>query len=172
MTTEKFDVLGMTCASCVAHVEKSVSKLEGVNTVNVNLLTNSMSVSFNELQLDAGLIEKSVENAGYEAHLHAERVDDFTVDIPKIDYVQKEQAELKMRWWVSFVFLLPLLYLSMGGMLGLPYPMAFHTPENALIFAFIQFWLSMPIVFVNRKYFINGFKTLLDRKSTRLNSSH
>ncbi len=160
MTTEKFDVLGMSCASCVAHVEKSVSKLEGVNAVNVNLLTNSMSVSFNELHLDATVIEKSVENAGYEAHLHAERVNGLDVDIAKTDFVQKEQAEMKFRWWVSVVFLIPLLYLSMGNMLGLPYPMAFHATENALIFAIIQFWLSIPIVFVNRKYFINGFKTL------------
>ena len=160
MTTEKFDVLGMTCASCVAHVQKSVSKLEGVNTVNVNLLTNSMSVSFNELQLDNTIIEKSVENAGYEAHLHRENITGTAGESVTIDFIQKEKDDLKLRWWVSVFFLIPLLYLSMGNMMGLPYPMAFHATENALIFAFIQFWLSMPIVFVNRKYFINGFKTL------------
>ncbi|HET7733913.1 MAG TPA: heavy metal-associated domain-containing protein, partial [Paludibacter sp.] len=70
MKTEKFDVTGMTCASCVAHVEKSVSKLNGVKSVNVNLLTNSMTVTFDELNLSAAKIEDSVDQAGYNARLH------------------------------------------------------------------------------------------------------
>ena len=72
MKTEKFEVTGMTCASCVAHVEKSVSKLEGIKMVQVNLLTNSMTVSYDESSLDNSKIEKSVENAGYEAHLKSD----------------------------------------------------------------------------------------------------
>ncbi len=160
MKTEKFDVTGMTCASCVAHVEKSVSKLEGVKTVNVNLLTNSMTVSFDELHLNALNIEKSVENAGYEAHLHEIDSKSNQHSTPKIDYVKQEQDEMKMRWWISFVFLLPLLYISMGHMIGLPYPHAFHSTENALLYAFTQFLLTLPIAFVNKKYFLNGFKSL------------
>jgi len=160
MKTEKFDVTGMTCASCVAHVEKSVSKLEGVRTVNVNLLTNSMTVSFDELHLNALNIEKSVENAGYEAHLHEIDSKSNQHSTPKIDYVKQEQDEMKMRWWISFVFLLPLLYISMGHMIGLPYPHAFHSTENALLYAFTQFLLTLPIAFVNKKYFLNGFKSL------------
>jgi len=160
MKTEKFDVTGMTCASCVAHVEKSVSKLEGVKTVNVNLLTNSMTVSFDELHLNALNIEKSVENAGYEAHLHEIDSKSNQHLTPKIDYVKQEQDEMKMRWWISFVFLLPLLYISMGHMIGLPYPHAFHSTENALLYAFTQFLLTLPIAFVNKKYFLNGFKSL------------
>ncbi|MFA5046637.1 MAG: heavy metal translocating P-type ATPase, partial [Paludibacter sp.] len=160
MKTEKFDVTGMTCSSCVAHVEKSVTKLEGVKTVNVNLLTNSMTVIFDEQNLNAVSIEKSVEDAGYEAHVREVASAAKTTSTPKINFVQLEQDEMKMRWWISLVFLVPLLYISMGYMLGLPYPHAFHATENALLFAFTQFLLTLPIAFVNKKYFQVGFKTL------------
>lgn len=160
MKTQKFDVTGMTCASCVAHVEKSVSKLEGVKTVNVNLLTNSMSVSFDELHLNTSDIEKSVEDAGYEAHVREINTQSTQPSTHKIDYVKQEQDEMKMRWWISFAFLVPLLYISMGHMIGLPYSHAFHSIGNAILYAFTQFLLTLPIVFVNKKYFLNGFKTL------------
>ena len=160
MKTEKFDVTGMTCSSCVAHVEKSVSKLEGVKAVNVNLLTNSMSVSFDEQNLNVITIENAVVDAGYEAHLRETATNSAASSIQKVDYVQLEQAEMKMRWWISLVFLIPLLYISMGHMIGLPYPHSFHNTENALIVAFTQFLLTLPIVFVNKKYFQVGYKTL------------
>jgi len=160
MKTEKFDVTGMTCSSCVAHVEKSVSKLAGIKSVNVNLLTNSMSVSFDEEHLNTVSIEKAVVDAGYEAHLREATGIGVVNSSPKVDYVILEQDEMKMRWWSSLVFLIPLLYISMGHMIGLPYPHSFHAPENGLIVAFTQFLLTLPIVFVNRKYFQVGFKTL------------
>jgi len=159
MKTEKYDVTGMTCASCVAHVEKSVSKLNGVKTVNVNLLTNSMTVVFDEVNLNTNAIEKSVEDAGYQAHIREEASNSNT-SAPKVDFVKQEQDEMKMRWWISLTFLVPLLYISMGHMLGLPFPHAFHATENALTVAFTQFLLTLPIVFVNKKYFLNGFKSL------------
>jgi len=160
MKTEKFDVTGMTCSSCVAHVEKSVSKLPGIKSVNVNLLTNSMSVSFEEQDLKAEAIENAVVDAGYEAHVRETTDNRAARTSPKVDYVKLEQAEMKMRWWSSLAFLIPLLYISMGHMIGLPYPHAFHTAENALTVAFTQFLLTLPIAFVNRKYFQVGFKTL------------
>jgi len=160
MKTEKFDVTGMTCASCVAHVEKSVSKLTGIRSVNVNLLTNSMSVNFNENNLTTLSIENAVEEAGYEAHVRVIAGNANVNVSPKVDYVQQEQHEMKLRWWVSLIFLIPLLYISMGHMIGLPVPHAFHLTENALIIAFTQFLLTLPILFVNKKYFIVGFKTL------------
>ena len=160
MKTEKFDVTGMTCASCVAHVEKSVSKLEGIKAVNVNLLTNSMSVSYDEVNLSTLTIENAVEEAGYEAHVRDIAGNNNISTSQKVDYVQLEQDEMKMRWWISLIFLIPLLYISMGHMIGLPYPHAFHSSENALIIAFTQFLLTLPILFVNKKYFIVGFKTL------------
>ena len=149
----------MTCASCVAHVEKSVSKLEGIQTVQVNLLTNSMTVSYDETALNNDIIEKSVENAGYEAHVKSENTS-TAVNTEKIDHVQLEQDEMKHRWWISLAFLVPLLYLSMGHMFGLPLPAVFLGHENALAFAFTQFLLTLPIAFVNKKYFTGGFKSL------------
>jgi P-type Cu+ transporter len=160
MKTEKFDVTGMMCTSCVSHVEKSVNKLNGVKTVNVNLLTNSMTVSFDELNLNTVAIEKSVEEAGYEAHVRIESTNSAATQDHKVDFVKQEQDEMKMRWWISLVFLVPLLYISMGHMLGLPIPHAFHATENALMVAFTQFLLTLPIIFVNKKYFQNGFKSL------------
>jgi len=160
MKTKKFDITGMTCSSCVEHVEKSVKKLEGVRSVSVNLLTNSMTVSFDDSNIDTTVIQKSVENAGYEAHLR--EVDTILpgADSSKIDYVKQEQDEMKRRWWISLVFLLPLLYIAMGHMLGLPLPSFFHGSKNALTFAFTQFLLTIPIAFVNKKYFEKGFKSL------------
>jgi len=166
MKTEKFDVTGMTCSSCVMHVEKSVSKLAGVKTVNVNLLNNSMSVSFDDQNLTATSIEHAVSDAGYTAHVHETAVHSATSLSPATDYVKQEQDEMKMRWWISLAFLIPLLYISMGHMLGLPYPPAFHATENGLTVAFSQFLLTLPIVFVNKKYFQVGFKTLFRAQPT------
>ncbi len=161
MKTEKYDVIGMTCASCVTHVEKSVSKLEGVESVQVNLLTNKMVVSFNELKLNSTFIEKSVESAGYEAHLHIiTPVKSADSGEKQLDFVQTEQDEFRRHFWISLGFLIPLLYISMGHMLGLPYPGKLHTIEYSFLYAFLQFWLLMPIIYNNRKYFIVGFKTL------------
>jgi len=159
MKTEKFDVTGMTCASCVAHVEKSVSKLDGVKSVNVNLLTNSMTVTFEELNLKTDVIEKSVDNAGYKAHLQV-YTNSQNTSLPQIDYVKKEQNSLKLRWRISFVFLIPLFYVSMGHMIGLPFPSQFSAYEYAFLYAFIQFWLTLPIIYINRSYFIRGFMSL------------
>lgn len=160
MKTEKYEISGMTCSSCVAHVEKSVKKLEGIQQVQVNLLTNSMTVSYDENAIDNKAIEKSVEDAGYQAHKHIDS-QAGNKNNSKTDYIQIEQDELKSRCWLSFTFLIPLLYLSMGHMLGLPLPDIFIGHENALIFAFTQLLLTFPIALINRKYFIKGFKTLM-----------
>ena len=160
MKVEKFDVTGMTCTACVAHVEKSVSKLEGVKTVNVNLLTNSMTVNFDDSAIQIDAIEKSVEDAGYVAHVRNAAASVSATPVGSINFVQIEQQEMKMRWWVSLAFLIPLLYISMGHMFGLALPHLFHGVENALAFAFTQFLLTLPIAFINKKYFVNGFRTL------------
>jgi len=157
MKTEKFDVIGMTCSSCVAHVEKTVSKLDGVNAVNVNLLTNSMVVTFNDIKLSADTIEKAVGKAGYTARLQSSD----TNSAAKIDLISEEQKNLKYRWRISFCFLIPLMYMSMGRMFGLPFPKPLTSYEYAFLNAFIQFWLTLPIIYINRKYFVNGGKALL-----------
>jgi Cu+-exporting ATPase len=161
MKTEKFDVTGMSCAACVANIEKTVGKLPAVKTVQVNLLSNSMVVDFDELHLTTDIIEKSVEMAGYHAHVRAGKTTVAAKQEIKADYVLEEQIEMRNRFLISIVFLIPLLYISMGHMLGLPYPEVLHSIQYAFMYAFIQFWLLMPIIYINRKYFTNGFKNLI-----------
>jgi heavy metal translocating P-type ATPase len=157
MKTKKFDVVGMTCASCVAHVEKRVQKLDGIEAVNVQLMTNSMTVTFDDLKVNERSIENSVHKAGYEAFSR----ENETKKTERIDYVDKEQSELKNRFWVSLAFLIPLLYLSMGHMSGLPVPSFFTGYANLSVFAFTQFLLTIPVVYLNRSFYKAGFKSLL-----------
>ncbi|MBU5451484.1 heavy metal translocating P-type ATPase [Acetivibrio sp. MSJd-27] len=157
---QKFDVTGMTCSACSAHVEKSIGKLEGVSSVQVNLLANQMKVEYDEKDLTSDQIIKAVEAAGYGAALHQ----NGTVKAAEpVKTANKETEAMKFRLIVSFVFMIPLFYLSMGHMMNWPLPQLFTAHENALIFVFTQFLLCLPIVAVNKKYFINGFKTLWKR---------
>ena len=161
---QKFDVTGMTCSACSAHVEKAVSKVEGVCGVTVNLLSNNMAVEYDEQQTNAGQIIQAVQDAGYGASVHAQnRAAAAKAAAPKADPVQEQIANMKFRLIVSFIFMIPLMYISMGHMAGLPLPHWMHGTENALTFAFTQFLLSLPIIFVNRKYYQVGFKTLWKR---------
>lgn len=155
---EYFNVTGMSCASCSAHVEKAVSKINGVNSVSVNLLTNSMEVSFDESITSTGDIINAVEKAGYGACVkNAEQ------NISKKNTnstVNNEINSIKKRLIASVCFLVPLFYISMGHMMNWPLPDFFHGTENAVTFAFTQFILVIPLVFINFKYFKNGFKAL------------
>jgi Cu+-exporting ATPase len=152
MQSQKFDIEGMTCAACVTHVEKSVAKLQGVKNVQVNLLTNSMKVEFDENDLHSEEIENAIENAGYKARLqNFKSIKKVFVEKPK----NNELLQLKTRWWLSFSFLIPLMYISMGNMIGLAVPTIFKT--NFLVLSFSQFLLSLPIIIINHKYFSRGF---------------
>lgn len=157
MKTTKFAVTGMTCSACSAHVEKSVAKLSGIKTVQVNLLTNSMKVTFDEAAIDPGQISSAVAQAGYGATPLGEKT---PTDGQNISLAENELSEMKKRLIISFVFLLPLLYVAMGHMMNWPLPAGLLGMENALAFAFTQFLLCLPIAYVNRKYFLVGFKTL------------
>lgn len=163
---QKFNVTGMTCSACSANVERSVKKLDGVQSVNVNLLTKSMSVEFDETETDNNTIIEAVVDAGYNASLFsgdAERTAE-----KKVNPVELELKEMKGRILVSFIFWIPLMYLAMNHMLnewiGLPVPgfikAVFHGAENGISFSFTQFLLLLPIIYINRKYFVVGFKTL------------
>jgi len=158
MDKKKFDVVGMTCSACVAHVEKSVRKLNGVQEVNVNLLTNSMTVDFDQKVLSTEDIILSVEDAGYEAFEKEQTAAKTTTSV--INHAQEEQKEMKKRVIYSFLFLVPVLYLSMGSMVGIPIPAFFVGEQNALTFAFTQFLLTIPVYFINRKFFTHGFRSL------------
>lgn len=155
----KFNVTGMTCSACSSHVEKSVRKLEGIKEANVNLLANSMAVEFDENKLNFQDIISAVKNAGYGASVHENKSRQIIQEAPA-DLMTAELEGMKKRLWVSFLFLIPLFYITMGHMMGMPVPYFFHGNENALNYAFTQFLLTLPIVYVNRKYFIVGFQTL------------
>ncbi len=160
MKKVKFDIQGMTCSSCSSHVEKAVNKLNGVQNVNVNLLSNNMNVTYDENILDNEKIIQAVVNAGYGASVG---------DKPKETKRKEEQKDktketiksMKKRLIISICFLIPLMYIAMQHMLyewvRLP---LFHGSENAITFGFTQFLLLLPIMYVNRNYFIVGFKRL------------
>ena len=156
---EKFTVTGMTCSACSAHVEKAVSKLEGVSGVNVNLLGGIMQVDYDPAAQSPDSIIAAVVDSGYGAQIpgKAGKKESATAGVPSME---EELKGMKHRLIVSFVFLIPLFYLSMGHMMGWPIPHVFHGTQNALIFALTQFLLLLPIMYVNDKYYKVGFKTL------------
>lgn len=158
MKKETYDVTGMTCSSCVRHVEKAVEKQPGVKKVTVNLLKNSMVVDYDENKLNQAEIEHAVSDAGYGASLRSKNAD-LTKDTEE-NSSQKEYESYKQRLIWSVIFTVPLIYLSMGHMLGWPLPFFFLGTTNAITFAFTQFLLLLPVVYLNRSYFINGFKSL------------
>lgn len=155
---ERFDVFGMTCSACSAHVEKSVRALEGVREANVNLLQNTMSVDFDEQVLTKNGIIAAVRKAGYDAKAQSKEA-----AAPKQQAESDELHGMKTRLITSIVFLVLLMYISMGHMLGAPLPQFLHGTENGGAFAFTQFLLTLPILYMNRNYFINGFKRLFQR---------
>ena len=154
---KKFDVSGMTCSSCVANITKAVEKLDGVSGANVNLMTNSMKVNFDENIVDDEKIIGAVEKIGYGASPAGEKTksEDRPVD-------DREKA-LKHRLISSIIFMVILMYIAMGPMVKLPTPGIFHGREGAIIFAFSQFLLALPVVYINRDFYISGFKGLKNR---------
>ncbi len=165
---EQYTVTGMSCAACSAHVEKAVSKVPGVTSCSVSLLTNSMGV---EGTASVQEIITAVEKAGYGASKKESGKKDGRQGIAsKEDTLKKsaQEAEWAMKWRLAIGFLVPLMYISMHHMFyewfGLPVPAfvkaAFHGNENALAFGFSQFLLLLPILYVNQKYFKVGFRTL------------
>lgn len=161
MKKEKFDITGMTCSACSAHVQKSVAGVPGVCQAAVNLLSNSMTVEYEEGQTDTAAIIRAVENAGYGASLKsAPSASAAPAARPAGIGMEKQLAGMKMRLVVSFLFTVPLFYISMGHMMGWPLPHWFHGTENALVFAFTQFLLCLPVLYVNRSYYQKGFKSL------------
>ena len=155
-----YEVTGMTCSSCVASVENSVKKIEGVDKVAVSLLTNSMIVEFDESKVKANDIANTVNDAGYAASVKGNEKSKEQGE----NVIEKEIKEMKFRLQVSLFFMIILMYVAMGEMINLPMPSFLMGVENALTMAFTQFLLVLPIMYVNRKYFEIGFKALIKRK--------
>lgn len=170
----KFNITGMTCSACSSHVQRAVEKLEGAAEVQVNLLTNSMSVNYDEAILGTDKIIEAVEKAGYGASL-ADSLKNSSSNKNSAggktsgtrsfqnDAAKLERDKIKKRLILSLVFMIPLFYVSMGHMASLPIPHFLHGIENALIFSFTQFLLALPVLIINKKFFTGGFKAFLNK---------
>ena len=148
----KYDIIGMTCSACSAYIDKAIRHIDGIQSVNVNLLSNFMVVEFDEDKVNDALIMKTVEEAGYKAMPEKTEVQQTT---------QNESIDEKKKSLIlSFVFLIPLFYISMGHMMGAPLPDILLGHENMMVFALTQLFLTLPIMYINRGYFQRGFKSL------------
>ena len=171
MAQDKFDVGGMTCAACQAHVDRAVSKLDGVQSVAVNLLAGSMLVDYDPAQVSPDDICTAVDRAGYSAS----PVSTGTEAAPNgnaqarsgaahmespTKKLEAAASAMRTRLIVSIVFLIPLFYIGMGHMLGWPLPGIFTDHIHSMTLALTELVLLIPIVYVNDAYFINGFKSL------------
>lgn len=162
MKKELFDITGMTCSACSTRVEKAVSRLDGVRTANVNLLKNSLDVSYDRTVIGPEQIVAAVQRIGYGASLHDEPGQTGRESGPsRHDKENLELREMKRRLFVSILFSVPLFYLSMGHMFHWPLPGFFLGEANAVTYAFTQLLLLVPVLFVNDSYFRRGFKSLL-----------
>ena len=175
MAHEKFDVGGMTCAACQAHVDKAVCSLTGVTDVSVNLLSGSMTVDYDESRLTPDDICAAVDRAGYSASPVAAAGAPGTSAAAGPGAAHHESptkkleataAAMKTRLTVSIIFLIPLFYIGMGHMLGWPLPAVFTDHVHSMTLALTMFMLLLPILYMNRAYFINGFKSLAHRAPT------
>ena len=175
MAHEKFDVGGMTCAACQAHVEKAVSGVSGVSDVTVNLLSGSMVVDYDEDVTSADAICDAVDRAGYSAS-SVDAVGTVAAGPPgraatralanPTAKLEATADAMRRRLIVSIVFLVPLFYIGMGHMLGWPLPAVFTDHTHSMTLALTELLLVLPIVYENRAYFTNGFKSLWHRAPT------
>lgn len=171
MAQDKFDVGGMTCAACQAHVDRAVSKLDGVQSVTVNLLAGSMMVDYDPAQVSPDDICTAVDRAGYSASPVNASIDTVQngsaqarsgathMESPT-KKLEAAASAMRTRLIISIVFLIPLFYIGMGHMLGWPLPGIFTDHTHSMTLALTELVLLIPIVYVNDAYFINGFKSL------------
>ena len=171
MAQDKFDVGGMTCAACQAHVDRAVSKLDGVESVAVNLLAGSMLVDYDPAQVSPDDICTAVDRAGYSASPISTGTDAVQsgsaqarsgaahMESPT-KKLEAAASAMRTRLIVSIIFLIPLFYIGMGHMLGWPLPGIFTDHTHSMTLALTELVLLIPIVYVNDAYFINGFKSL------------
>ena len=171
MAQDKFDVGGMTCAACQAHVDRAVSKLDGVESVAVNLLAGSMLVDYDPAQVSPDDICTAVDRAGYSAspvdagtdaaHSGSTQARSGAAHMESpTKKLEATASAMRTRLIVSIVFLIPLFYIGMGHMLGWPLPGIFTDHTHSMTLALTELVLLIPIVYVNDAYFINGFKSL------------
>ena len=155
---EKYKITGMSCAACSARVFKAVSSIKGVKEANVNLLTNSMVISYDEKVTNSYKIIEAVKKAGYGAELIS--LDNNVTPISKEELIDKETPRLFKRLIISLIILIPLFYLGMGFMLNWPLG---ALKDNLWLLSLIEMLLSLVIIIINHKFFISGFKAIIHR---------
>lgn len=160
MQKKKFNITGMTCSACQAHVEKAVKAVGGVISVNVNLLQNSMQAEFDETVTDPSQIIRAVESAGYGA---SEKGAEAAKKSDDTDAAKEHLKAMKRRLLLSVCFLVPLFYICMGHMVNAPMPQILLGQKNMMIFALTQLLLTVPIIGLNFHFFSSGFRNLLHR---------
>jgi Cu+-exporting ATPase len=153
----ELDIQGMTCAACSARVEKALSRLSGVQQASVNLATEKARVSFDPTQIQSSDLTAAVEAAGYKASVARE---DSESAAGQEQEMQLRLDKLRSRLIISLVLAIPLFLLSMGGMLGLPIPSFLAAPTAPLVHALVQFLLTVPIMYINREFYVQGFPSL------------
>ena len=155
MAQETYLIDGMTCASCVATVENAVKKLPGMTSCSVNLTTEKMAVSYDDSQVNQEKIEQAVADAGYGAKLFVQGQ-----AASQEEREEKRLAGMKQRLIWSTIFTLPLLYISMGSMMGLPLPAFLEAASHPLTFTLVQLVLTLPVMAIGWHFYRTGFKTL------------
>ncbi len=159
MKDRKFNVEGMSCAACSASVERVVGKLQGVESAQVNLLAKILFCKYDESLVDEQAIINAVAKAGFSASPITEQ----KKEAPKEVKAEENTGNMKTRLVFSVIFLLLLMYVSMGHMIGAPLPAFLHGAENGVAFAFTQFLLTLPVIYLNRKFYIVGFRALWNK---------
>ena len=161
MAEKNYTVTGMSCASCANAVEKALNKNNDINA-SVNFATEKLNIEYDEEKYNFDKIREIVESAGYGL------VEDMIED-KKMELYQEKIKSLKNRLILAIIFVVPLLYISMGYMLGVVLPEFLNPKVNPLNFALVQFVLTLPIIYAGRDFFLHGFKNLV-RKSPTMDS--
>lgn len=157
MRKELLDITGMSCSACSSRIEKVVSKMQGVDSITVNLLTNNAHITYDEGQTDTAAIIARIEKLGFGAAPHLETK---AATVKPVDAAAQELQEMRQRLLLSLGFTAPLFYLHMGRMYGWPLPAFVLGDANEMINALLQLLFCIPVLFAGRKYFLNGFRNL------------
>lgn len=159
MKKQLLDITGMSCSACSSRIEKVVNKMQGVEQMNVNLLKNNAHVTFDESVVDEKAIIARIEKLGFGARVHAAGA--ANAPVPKQDTAAQEMEEMRQRLIGSLIFAGLVFYQHMGRMWGWPLPGFILGQENELINALLQMLWCIPVLFIDRKYFIHGVRNLL-----------
>lgn len=158
MKKQLLDITGMSCSACSSRIEKVVNRMQGVEQMSVNLLKNNAHVTFDESVVDEKAIIARIEKLGFGARVHAANV---AAPVPQQDTAAQEMEEMRQRLIGSLLFAGLVFYQHMGRMWGWPLPSFILGQENELINALLQMLWCIPVLFIDRKYFIHGVRNLL-----------